>query len=188
MANKVTSTKWAPDMGIPGNSSGVFSFTISAPLYVKDSFTGQKTLYQAGSHKISVVRTPPSTAAVSQVFQFFDGTKVVWTYVIRMLGHPLLGARFNFARPWDPSSIIKSSEGTLNVVGKGFQSISIPALQVPTITLPAGGKIVMPLTLPSAWTAVVRGLGTFTYFEAFIQANVIVDGIQKNINSKIVFA
>jgi hypothetical protein len=188
MASKVTSTKWAPDMGIPGNSSGVFSFTISAPLYVKNSFTGQKTLYQAGSHRISVVRTPPSTAAVSQVFQFFDGTKVVWTYVIRMLGHPLLGARFIFANTWNGSSIIKSSEGTFNAVGLGINSISIPLLGLPTIDFPANAKISVPLTLPSELTRIVRGNGAFTYFELFVVMNAVVNGTQKSVNTKLVFA
>jgi hypothetical protein len=185
-AKKITSAKWAPELGIPGNSKGVFTFVSTVPLTVYNSATGLETQYPAGTNKISVNRTPEPGKTINQAFAFSYQGKVIYIYSIKLESSPLVYARWTPKNPYSSSSLIKSSEGTLNLKWVGVQQLAIPQLGIPTMTLPAGNSQSIPFNLPTEVTKIVRG-DLKTYAELFLNATLTADGKQKPVRIKAIF-
>lgn len=185
MVSKViTSTKWAPDRGIAGNSKGVFTFTSTVSLRVV-SF-GLDQMYPAGTHRIKVDRIPPTApGSLTHTFIFYRGSQRIWTHTFKILSQPLVSMRWIPKFPFDKNALIKSGEGTLKIDALGVQNISIPQFNF-SVNAPPGGRLDIPLNLPPDITNLVRNEFAL-YVELFIRAKLLADGKEKNVIVKTVF-
>jgi len=185
-AKKISGAKWAPDLGIPGNSKGVFSFVSTVPLTVYNNENGSNTSYPAGTHKITVNRTPAAGKTINQIFAFSYNGKVIYTYRIKLQSSPLIVGRWTPKNNFDARSLIKSGEGTLAFKWVGVSSIAIPQLGLPNTTLPPGNNYSIPLNLPPDVTKIVRG-DLKIYVELLLTADLVADGQTKTVRINLTF-
>lgn len=164
MAKKITSTKWAPDLGISGNSKGEFTFVSTVTLKVYDSGTGVETSYPAGTNKISVNRTASSNGkSLNHVFAFKDPStnKNIYTHVIRILPQPLVSMSWTPDYPFDPNAGPRNGYGIANLKAIGTTSVTFFGTTIEIPTGQVSKRANLPVDIAYLFRSASSGVGAW---------------------------
>lgn len=163
MSKKITSIKWAPDRGIAGNSTGVFTFVSTVALKVYDNGTGVETSYPAGTNRISVNRTALSGKILNHVFVFKDSStnKNFYTYVIKILPQPLVSISWTPDYPFDPNGGARNGYGIADLKSIGATSVTFLGTTIEIPTGQTSKRANLPVDIAYLFRSASSGFGAW---------------------------